>query len=133
MPGPELASGGAPASGGPSVVELAASGVAGGSDAGGSDAGSLSSLDAVRAMQVVSSRLSSVPEHREIDSPAHRKIDSQDLPEFGALVEATREVDRCLAHCTYLRAAESVEDFLALGATACPEGGEVAARNKFRT
>ena len=79
-------------------MEPAASGVAGGSDAGGSDAGSLSSLDAVRAMQVVSSRLSSVPEHREIDSPAHRKIDSQDLPEFGALVEARREVDRCLAY-----------------------------------
>ena len=74
-------------------------------------------------MQVVPSRLSSAPEHREIDSPAHREIDSQDLPEFGALVEATREVDRCLAHCTYLRAAES-------GVSACPEGGEVAARKK---
>ena len=131
MPEPELASGGAPsslASGGPSVpwalVELAASGVAGGSDAGGSDAGSLS-LDQLRAMKVVSSRLRSVPENGEIDE----HIDSRDQPTMD---EASQQADLLKAFVDNLKA-EGAQEMLALGATACPEGGEVAARNKFRT
>ena len=78
-------------------------------------------------MKVVSSRLRSVPENGEIDSPEH--IDSRDQP---TMAEASREADLCLAFVDNLKA-EGPQEMLALGATACPEDGEVAARNKFRT
>ena len=99
MPESEPASGGAPsepgsggapsepaASGGPSVPWALVEGAGGSPVASAvSSANPDVSLEAVRAMQCVSSRLRPVPEHREIDG--------KDLPDAGALAGAVRELE----------------------------------------
>ena len=121
MPESELASGGAPsepASGGPSVPwALVEEACAGGSPVASAVSSANPSLEAVRAMQCVSSRLRPVPEQRQIDTTA--------LPDRGALAEARRELEECLAFCLDLDQATADMEELALGATACPEGGQV--------
>ena len=94
-------------------------------DAGGSDVDSAHShlsLEHVRAMGIVKTRLLTVHEDQEIDG--------KDLPDWEKLDEAKRMVEECEEYCANLarnwEKASSVEERMALGATACPEGGQVA-------
>ena len=93
------------------------------------------SLEDIRALRVVSSRLPH-PSMRPV--PEHREIGTKDLPDPTALAGAVREVEACLKLCQDFAAeAEAAErengggagmesEDMALGATACPEGGQVA-------
>ena len=93
------------------------------------------SLEDIRALRVVSSRLPH-PSMRPV--PEHREIGTKDLPDPKALAGAVREVEACLKLCQDFAAeAEAAErengggagmesEDMALGATACPEGGQVA-------
>ena len=106
-----------------------------GSDVG-SERGNLS-LEEIRRMQLVSSR---VPQPSMRTVPEHREIGVQDLPDREALALAAREVEAAQEACLQLclnfeaaaKAAESgggagmESEDMALGATACPEGGQVA-------
>ena len=82
------------------------------------------SLEHVRALGIVTSlrtRLLTVHEDQEIDG--------KDLPDWEKLDEAKRMVEECEEYCANLarnwEKASSVEERMALGATACPEGGQV--------
>jgi len=91
--------------------------VQGGSDSGASAESDVPGLEKVRAMKCVTQRLHSVPEHWVIDTT--------DLPAPAALAAASAEVEACLAYCQEVGAGLEAADQLALGASACQEGGVV--------